>query len=305
MPLHHRFFVSLILSLGALPLALRRFVAKLVGATLGTLPMRDRKIALLQTKVFLKAPNPSVTVRKVYQNFCLTFLESLNLMPILNHDESTIRFDQWEEFRSYAADGKGVIYLTAHTGNWELLAAYMQKHGVDFHALGRQARHPATQFVLESVRARYNVRTLWRQDSAGVKEIIRALKRGGGIAALIDQDTNVSSGFANFFGSPAKTPLALLSLGQKLGCRICTLFLLREGPSHYRIVCSALDSSKDVLSILQDFNGVLENLVRLNPEQWPWFHKRWRTRPDGSTFSSKEYMRCLEQQPEIFFKSTP
>ncbi len=281
---------------------LRRALARLVGMIFGALPLRDQKIARLQLKTFLLPHGKSTSPARVYESFCLTFLESLNLKPVLDCDSSTILFDQWDEFRQFAASGKGVVYLTGHTGNWELLAAYMHKHGVDFHALGRQARHPATQAVLARVRSRNSVRTLWRQDSAGVKEIIRVLKRGGGIAALVDQDTNVSSGYAPFFGSAAKTPVALVSLAQKLGCKICALFLVRQGNARYRIVCAALDETKDVIAILTEFNHKLEEIILAHPEQWPWFHKRWRSRPDGRKFSSREYIRCLRRTPEVFFE---
>lgn len=296
-----RFLVALVFGIGKLPMSMRRRIAWIVGAILGGIPIRDQKIARLQLTAFLEPKSKAPPVRRIYESFCLTFLESLNLMPVLDNDSNQVHFDQWEEFRRFAAGGKGVIYLTGHTGNWELLAAYMHKHGVDFHALGRQARHPVTQEILEKVRARYGVRTLWRQDSAGVKEIIRVLKRGGGIAALIDQDTNVSSGYAPFFGAQCKTPVALVSLAQKLGCRMCALFLVREGKSNYRIMCSALDESKDVIAILSEFNAKLEQVVRSYPAQWPWFHKRWRSRPDGRKFSSKEYIECLRARPQKLF----
>ena len=303
MSLRRRFLISFVFSLGRLPLRVRRFLAWLVGSVLGSIPIRDQKIARLQIKTFLEPRGIKASVRKVYESFCLTFLEALNMAPLLKNDTTLIRFDQWAEVRSLQAEGKGAIYLSGHTGNWELLAAYLIKNGLNFYPLGRRARHPVTNEILEGVRERHNVHTLWRQDNAGVKEIVRVLRGGGGIAALLDQDTEVSSGFAPFFGSQAKTPVALISLAQKLGCRICVLLLVRETKSTYRVFYTPLDESKEVTAILADYNQALEDVVRKYPEQWPWFHKRWRSRPDGRKFSSKEYIRCLRTDPRSFFRS--
>jgi KDO2-lipid IV(A) lauroyltransferase len=287
---------------GKLPLQFRRAFARALGAIIGSLPLRDTLVARLQISHFLPQENPRSVARGVFQEFCLTFLESLNLFPILKHHEESVVIEDWAGMQKWADHESGLIILTAHTCNWELLAAYMQKIGLRYYALGREARHPAGQAMLSTVREMYEVKTLWRHDGAGVKQIIRELKAGGGIAALIDQDTNVSSAFAPFFGVACKTPVALVSLAQKLGSHICTLFITREGTSNYRITWSPIDNAQSPVEILNEYNRKLEKVVREHPNQWAWFHKRWRSRPDGRKFSTRDYIRGLKTEPNEVFR---
>lgn len=297
MKIVERLSVSLVFALGRLPLKLRRALAFILGSLAAAFPLRDRRIAELQLNTFL-GPGSAHLVRDVYRNFCLTLLESLNLEPILREKSALIQFDEWESFRAYSLSGRGTIYLTGHVGNWDLLAAYMRTYQMDFHALGREARGGIAQALLAALRKRYDIRTLWRQDTTGVKQIVRELKRGAGIAALIDQDTNVASEYAPYFSVPAKTPSALVALGKRLGCYICTVFMVREPDGRYRIFTTKLDETKSCSEILTQFNRTLEDLVRRYPTQWVWFHKRWRSRPDGRKYSSREYIECLKTRPQ-------
>lgn len=289
--------VALLRGLGSLPLSWRKAFARGIGGLISVFPFRDRNVAMLQIGHFLGTAHPSAVCREVFKNFAMTFFETLNLFPILQAQKDKVIFEKWADFKAQLQSGKGVIVLTGHVGNWELLAAAMHARGVDFHALGRPARGEINQALLQDLRARYGVRTLWRSDSAGVREIVRQLKRGGCIAGLIDQDTEVSSIFVPFFGVPAKTPSALVEIGKRLGCCMCTLFLVREDRSRYRVLWSELDGTKTAAEILSDFNMELESIIRRYPGQWAWFHKRWRTRPDNRKLGSRNYIEALTREP--------
>jgi KDO2-lipid IV(A) lauroyltransferase len=299
-----RFAIAALFAIGSIPLAMRRSFARLVGALVALVPTRERTIAELQIRDVLRPSNPSAVLKGVYQNLCLTVVESLNLFPILERSDELIRFDGWEDFRTYTESKKGVVCLTGHVGNWDLLAAYMRKQQVDFYALGRIARGTLAQAVLAAIRERYRIRTLWRQDRAGIKQIVRELRSGGAIAALIDQDTNVSSEFVPFFDRAAKTPSALVEMGRKLDCLMCSIFMVRDGSGGYQILAYPLDATKSTVEILAEFNARLEDVIRRYPDQWVWFHKRWRSRPDGTVFSSRAYIDELRQNPQRFALSS-
>ncbi len=284
----------LLFAVGSLPAGCKRALAGLVGWILSTFPGRERSVAELQLQVFLEIPAPQPLVRAVFRNVALTVLESLNLCPILASQPPCIRFEQWDEFQRWIRSGRGTVCLTGHVGNWDLLAAYMQQREIPFHALGRPARGRFAQYFLQALRARYHIRTIWRSDQSGVRAIMRELKEGRGIAALIDQDTAVASTMVPFFGHPAKTPSGLIEIGKRLNAQACSMFLIRQGSGQYRVIWKILDSSKTVDQILAAFHAELEAVIRAHPEQWVWFHKRWRSKLDGSTLGSAQYIQYLQ-----------
>jgi KDO2-lipid IV(A) lauroyltransferase len=225
-------------------------------------------------------------------------LQSLNLTPIVAQHPVTVSCSNWEEIFGVFTAGAPVIALTAHTGNWDLLAAYTIARGVPLTTIGREARSPVLQEVLKGVRGAYGVETIWRSDRSGVKRLIERLRQGGVVAALIDQDTRVESSFVPFFGTPAKTPNALVALGKRCNARFIKAFLFQTGPHHFEIFAEEIPpghTSDD--AILAEYNTRLEGLIRRFPEQWVWFHKRWRSQPGLGTLSSHEYLQWLAGKP--------
>jgi KDO2-lipid IV(A) lauroyltransferase len=193
-------------------------------------------------------------------------------------------------------DQRPIICLTAHTGNWDLLAAYVISRGIPLTTIGREARNPTAQAILRSIREGYGIETIWRSDRSGLKRIISCLKERRVLAALIDQDTRVESVSSVFFDRPAKTPVSLITMGRKMNARFVTAFLFREGLGRYRVFVEDLGEADTDIEILDRYNKRLESYIRRYPSQWVWFHKRWRTTPDGVTLSSREYARTLEEQ---------
>jgi KDO2-lipid IV(A) lauroyltransferase len=220
-------------------------------------------------------------------------MESLNVRPIL---DTGITFENLECLRRLVASGKGVIALSAHFGNWELLAAFASSQGFNLAAIGQFPRKTALQPLLESLRTRNGVATLWRTDSGGAKAILGHLKRGGIVAAVIDQDTRVDSVMVPFFGIPAKTPSAVVSMALRLGLPITTAFSARRPDGGFNIYFDEILERDSPEAVLTEYHRRLENLIREYPEQWVWFHKRWRTLPDQSTLSSREYINRLESE---------
>jgi len=116
--------------------------------------------------------------------------------------------------------------------------------------------------------------------------LFKALKSGGSIAILIDQDTKVKSRFVNFFGKPCATPIGATVLALKSGCAVVPTYIyLDENYKQQMHILPEIplvytgDDEKDLIINTQNFTDFTERVVREHPEQWVWMHERWKTKP--------------------------
>jgi KDO2-lipid IV(A) lauroyltransferase len=230
-------------------------------------------------------------------------MESVNLKPVLKNPDHHVRCDAWPTVETWLKEDRPLVVLTGHFGNWDLLAAYAIARGVPITTIGREARNPGLQEALRWMRDSYGVETLWRSDKAALKRLISCLRERRVVAALIDQDTRVESIFTPFFGRDTRTPSSLVELGKKFNARFVYAFLHRndsaaKGSPSFDLITGELPDKGSTEEILTEYHRQLENLVAKSPEQWVWFHKRWRSRRDGSTLSSREYLQWLHSERE-------
>lgn len=293
-PLSARALLALFKGLGMLPLSLRSALGATLGNLAGRLPLREAKIASLQLQAFFPEATPSELVPKIFENVGRSMLESLNLKPFLRAPYPHVSCPQWDTIEAWTKDERPIIALTAHVGNWDLLAAYTIARGIPLSTVGKEARNPALQVALRAMREAYGIDTIWRSDKSGVKRIVSCFKERRVMAALIDQDTRVDSVFVPFFGSPVKTPSALVDLGKRFNVRFVSAFMVRVKGTQFEVHTRELDSSRSTQEILEQYHAHLEEVIRAHPEQWVWFHKRWRSAPDGRTLGTKEYLSTLQ-----------
>jgi Kdo2-lipid IVA lauroyltransferase/acyltransferase len=277
-----------------LPLSARRLLGGWAGFLFGCFPTRERLITQLQLEcVFGK--NKHISPRDVFRNIGIIAGESLGIEKTLRNCSETIQCDNWNELHEIMNSERGVLALTAHFGSWEILAGYMAAEGIDLTVIGREARVKPLQELLSRVRKESGVKTVWRSNTAGRREIVRGLRTPGRVvAALIDQDTQVKSEFVPFFGLPAKTPSSLIELAKRYKSRIVTAFIARTSDNTFKVLVSPLADELSVTEVLKEYNQRLEDIIRAYPEQWVWFHKRWCSQPSRSRLSSSNYITFLQ-----------
>jgi lauroyl/myristoyl acyltransferase len=296
---HLNKFASGIVSLiGSIPFSLRSQIGWWLGYSIAFFPFRDRLIAALQLRVFLKQFASGHHVRSTFANASRTLFESFDLSPVLSSGSYTITVEGQDLLNNLRDSSRPTVALTAHTGNWDLLGAYIIHQGIKVSTIGREARNPLAQCILSSIRQRYGIQTLWRSDRTAIKKLISELKDGNVIAGLIDQDTRVSSSFIPFFGAPAKTPTSLITLGLKHKALFVSAFLFRTAKRKFTLYLKPIEEKITEDGILLAYNTELEHLIRKHPDQWVWFHKRWRSLPDGTILSTPQYIKYLEASLE-------
>lgn len=293
---NYRLLIGVTSTIAALPFWIRSALGWCLGYLIGLLPLRERTFTWLQLKVFLPEVSTTRVTPRVFANAGQTLLESLNVKPILLERADNIECPSWNKVQGWIADSRPIVALTAHTGNWDLLAAWVISRGVPLTTIGREARKPSAQAILRSIRDGYGIETIWRSDRSGLKRLLSCLKERRVLAALIDQDTRVESISVPFFGAPAKTPVSLITLGRKMNARFVTAFIFRTGWLRYSIFLEEIPDSQSDSDVLTIYNQRLETLIRRFPDQWVWFHKRWRSPSGQEALSSRAYEQMLRQR---------
>jgi lauroyl/myristoyl acyltransferase len=185
--------------------------------------------------------------------------------------------------RTVLAQGKGAVAVSGHLGCFELLAAFYVQCGVPLSVIGRMPNYPILATLLDSLRSDYGVTTLWREDPSAMRNIIRALTAGEVVAALIDQDIDLDNVYSDFLGLPAAYPRLLIEVAVKRDIPVLTSFIYRRGRMDHFIETEPIEyDAKDpnaINHIIAVFSSRLENLLERYPEQWPWWHRRWRRQP--------------------------
>ncbi|TET38186.1 MAG: hypothetical protein E3J72_03730 [Planctomycetota bacterium] len=189
--------------------------------------------------------------------------------------------------RGIERQGKGGVMVTAHLGNWELLGAYSALF-VETHVVARKVYFEKYDRAIIAQRAKMGVITHYQDGPP--REIIKVLKRGRLVGILPDQDVETVNGvFVNFFGRLAYTPSAPVALALLTESPLFCVFSYRKKNGHHGVVVEGpldlpdtSDREADILNGTQMWTDVLEKYIRRFPDQWPWFHRRWRTRPEDN-----------------------
>jgi Kdo2-lipid IVA lauroyltransferase/acyltransferase len=183
------------------------------------------------------------------------------------------------------AEGRGVVVFSCHLDNWELLARRVASERLPVATVAREAHDPRLTALLEQARRSSGIASLWRGKRGAVREMIRHVRAGGIVAALIDQDTDVAGHFVPFLGHPAFTPRAPADLALRTGAAVIFARIRRVAPTVHRITISRLpvprsgNREADSEELTAAATAAIEADVRNRPEQWVWMHERWRTRP--------------------------
>ncbi len=286
-------FFRFVFFIGRFPPMARAIFGRSVGWLFSWIPTRDRKIAKLQMDLLIPELGGSKHLRRVYAALGETIMESLNLKPLLDNYTKYVEaeWDQWDEVLRRK---KGIVFLTAHSGNWDLMAGCCVKRGHRVSVIGKPAKNSGLQQILHNIRASYGAKTIWRSGSQGVKQIIDALRNGETVGAVIDQDTQVLSTMVPFMGKLAATPKTIVELAKRCDALVLMALIVRTGTNRYKLSMWELDSTLSTEGILSEYCRIHEECIRRNPWQWVWMHKRWRTLPDGRRLSSREYIKYLK-----------
>ncbi len=274
-------------------------LANRVGAIAFALQRRDHKITLQNLEDCL---GPETTpeersriAQQVFRNAALTTAESIGL-SFWDKWKGWIEyeFDGVENLEAALSEGKGVICPNAHFGNWEVMSAMICTCGYPGNIVARPFKDPRLEEWISRVRESFGIQIIQRGKTP--MRMVKKLRNGEILGVMIDMDTRSSRGiFVDFFGKPAYTQTGPFMLARRLGSPIVPALCYREGTNRLRFyfgppwkVAKTEDVDADIHAAVLKATRDLEERIRERPEQWAWFHKRWKTRPEKFHLKRRE-----------------
>ncbi|OLD17623.1 MAG: lipid A biosynthesis acyltransferase [Acidobacteria bacterium] len=278
--------------LGGLPRSLSRAAAIALSWTIYLIHVRLRHVGMRN----LKLAFPEKTRRERARILRGVFtslgrqLAEVCLFPTytLENVGKVVVYDGFENFERALARGKGVLFLTAHLGGWELSAFTHSLYGHPLHIVMR----PLDNVYLDSLMRRY--RTMHGNSTVDKDDFVRgllsAMKAGETVGILMDTNMTPPQGvFTDFFGIPACTASGLARIALRTDAAVVPGFTVWDpGLRKYRLrfdpalkLIRTGNDDADVVANTALFTKVIEEYVRKYPDQWLWVHRRWKTRPAG------------------------
>lgn len=219
----------------------------------------------------------SEIVQRCFEHFGRVAADFL-VMPRRDLDDllSSTEIVGYEKFEKALAQGKGLILMTGHFGNWERGAAIIALKGVKLGLVIRDANEQSFNQEVNKIRESSGSVVIPRGQ--GTIRILRILKSGGAVAIIADQ--NSSEAVLDFFGKPAGTALGPGELHERLGCPCVPSTCVYLGDAKYRVEFGEplvpVEGMKPAEGLMLAYHKFLEDQIRKHPEQWLWIHDRWR-----------------------------
>src|SRR5438093_12338781 len=282
-------------ALAALPLGAALRVGELAALVAYLLDRRHRRVGMRNLEIAF----PEKPIRERRRILRASFLNlgrmavELAHLPRLSAERlrDMVRFadeEWWREATSWERS-TGVLVLSGHFGNWELLVFAHGMRGHPVHMVHRAIANPLIDRWLNALRVRAGTRAIRKRHAA--RAVLAALHEHGFLVLPFDQNSTRGLGvFVDFFGEAASTNAGIARIALRTDAPIVPIFIVRDGrrARHTVHVLPIMqvertgDDQADVVRNTQRFSDVFEDMVRRYPEQWLWMHKRWKTRPAGA-----------------------
>ena len=252
------------------------------GQKLGRFAMRfarkQREQAFYNLELAFPEQSPewrAATVQATFEHFGMLATDFLRT-PQRTDEEvmASMTENGFHNFQKALDQGKGVLAITAHFGNWERMAQYSRAMGFPLAVVARDANDQALNQMVLDLRRSVGLEVLSRGNAA--RAVIERLRDQKLVAVLPDQ--NSSESFLPFFGKPCGTVLGPAVLHLRTGAPLITAYCHRVGPGKYQVdVGPELEHDGTPEGIMTLANQALEETIRKHPEQYLWLHDRWRS----------------------------
>jgi len=199
----------------------------------------------------------------------------------------TVVYEGFENFERALARKKGVLFLTAHLGAWELSAFAHSLYGYPLNVVMRPLDNPYLDRLARDYRTRHGNKAVDKDFARG---LIAAMRKGETVGVLMDTNMIPSQGvFVDFFGIQACTASGIARVALKTNAAVVPGFTIWDPAlKKYRLrfdpaakLIRTGNTPADVVANTALFTKIIEDYVRRYPDQWLWVHRRWKTRPEG------------------------
>jgi Kdo2-lipid IVA lauroyltransferase/acyltransferase len=275
-----------------LPRRARLAVGRALGGLVYAVDARHRRVTLANVEMAFGNEKTDEEKRAIargaFRHFGAMLVEMITLRRPSREDlDALVEFEGVENVENARAQGKGVILVAAHFGNWELHAI---AHGFRLGRLFLVAREQDNGYLnrwLEDIRRTSGNEIVYKQRALG--QMRRLMRRGECVAFVIDQNVHLEDAvFVDFFGRKAATTPVASWFALKTGAALVPVFCFPLPDGRYRAVYEKpldmvpyrdMDRADAIALLTQELASLQERYIRKHPEIWLWMHRRWRTRP--------------------------
>lgn len=232
-------------------------------------------------------------------------------IPDLSRQEllELVRLEGSEHLDSALEHGKGVILVTAHFGNWELMGARLVASGYPISVVVRDQLDSAFTRYINEIRGHSGMRIIQRGD---IHKILTCLKRNHVLGILSDQNEPSGEVFVNFFGRPAAAVTGPATLARRTGAVVVPGFISRDQDNSHTIrmqppleLVHTDDRDQDILVNTARIAKLIERQIASQPEQWLWIHRRWKRSGEFDRTKSVLAVEPTEDEDASFLEPNP
>lgn len=276
----------LVKAMAHLPLGLLRSIGNAIGSVVWWMNGRSAKVTRTNIALCFPELNPAEQIALSKQSLQETAKTAMEAGAVWRNswawlDSKIIAKEGDELLRAKLADGKGVLVLAPHHGNWEVVAPYLASVA-NLTAMYQPLENPKMDELVLAGRSKLNI-TMAPTNRKGVMMLLKALQGGTIVGILPDQVPAKDAGgeVAPFMGQPALTMTLVQGLIQRTGCAVCSCYAERV-PGGFKMVVMEADAaiySEDQHTSVSGLNASVEACVRRAPAQYQWEYKRFRRLP--------------------------
>lgn len=223
---------------------------------------------LIAKETFKNLGKSLVEVIKIYYGLGGKIIGSVEVKGIENYNKAKLK-------------GRGILLITGHCGNWELMAVIFSVKVDNVSGVAREQNNPYLNKLVEKIRAKYGNKIIYKKGA--LKGILSELKKGGGVGILMDQAVLRNEGYIiDFLGKPAWTTKMPALIARKTDAAVIPVFINRDGDRHIMnihpevILSAEQDFEKAIIEDTKNFSKYIEDYIKSYPSEWLWIHRRWK-----------------------------
>ena len=277
-------YVALSIPLALFPLKFGEFL----GILLFYLWKSRRKIAIenlrksISSHAISISETPEKVIRNNFRNLGRSLIEIVKIYyGIGSGIIDSVEFEGAENVYKAKSEGKGILFIAGHCGNWELMAVATSAKLLPSSGIARQINNPYINRLVERVRQRYGNSVIYKKGA--LKAVMKVLKNNGSVGILIDQAVLSDEGYViDFLGRGAWTTKMPALIARKTGAVVLPAFIHRTQKGHKIKIYPAVelsDAGDKEAAVLEDtkrFSGFVERYIKEHQSEWLWIHRRWK-----------------------------
>ena len=254
-----------------------------IGRIFGKLIRSDKiilkNLSIINDHTKLHTKNSKALVNDVFSNYGRILSDYIYLKNFRNGSlNSYVKVIGQEYLDEIKSKNKKVVFISGHFSNFELMAMFIDKSGINLSAIYRPLNNFFLNIIMENIRKKYICKNQIKKGKSGSREIINNLNKNFSIALMIDQ--RVSEGIkCDFFGKDAFTTTIPAQIVRKFDCEIVPVYIERFDKVKFKLEFREpikFEKNSSVENITIELNRILEKMILNNPSQWILTHNRWK-----------------------------